>query len=155
MTWSSSIGIRMWPLCNWSIKSEITHLLRKGKFHCMVDLLFDWLGFGQTSKSVFSFNSTKQLNPNQSNRRSAVQWYFPLQSKWVFSDHSECECNLRPVWPDWSILYFLVTNFQAKLVQMFGNFNKTLLIKQLPLFGNVWINWATFYFKIWSHCLTP
>ena len=26
------------------------------------------------------------LDPNQSNRRSAVQWYFPLQSKWVFSD---------------------------------------------------------------------
>ena len=26
----------------------------------------------------------KQLNPNQSNRRSAVQWYFPLQSKLVF-----------------------------------------------------------------------
>ena len=24
-------------------------------------------------------------NPNRSNRRSAVQWYFPLQSKWVFS----------------------------------------------------------------------
>ena len=23
--------------------------------------------------------------PNQSNRRSALQWYFPLQSKWVFS----------------------------------------------------------------------
>ena len=38
----------------------------------MADLLFDHLGFGQTSKSVFSFNSTKQLNPNQSNRRSAV-----------------------------------------------------------------------------------
>ena len=24
-------------------------------------------------------------NPNRSNRRSAVQWYFPLRSKWVFS----------------------------------------------------------------------
>ena len=37
------------------------------------------------SKSVYSFNSTKQQNPNQSNRRSAVKWYFPLRSKWVFS----------------------------------------------------------------------
>ena len=24
-------------------------------------------------------------NPNQWNRRSAIQWYFPSQSKWVFS----------------------------------------------------------------------
>ena len=32
-------------------------------------------------------NSTyaKQLNPNKANRRSAVQWYFPLRSKRVFS----------------------------------------------------------------------
>ena len=65
--------------------TENTHLLHKGKYHCTADLLFDWLGFGQTSKSDNSFNSTKQLNPNQSNRRSAVQWYFPLHSKWVFS----------------------------------------------------------------------
>ena len=68
-----------------TLTSENTHLLCKGKYHCMTDPLFDWLGFGQTSKSVCSFNSTKQLNPNQSNRRSAVQWYFPLRSKWVFS----------------------------------------------------------------------
>ena len=66
--------------------SENTHFLRKAKYHCMTDLQFDQLGFGQTSKSVYSFNSTKHLNPNQSNRRSAVQWYFPLQSKWVFSE---------------------------------------------------------------------
>ena len=39
--------------------AENTHLLRKGKYHCMADLLFDQLGFGQTSKSVYSFNSTK------------------------------------------------------------------------------------------------
>ena len=28
--------------------SENTHLLCKGKYHCMADLLFDWLGFDQT-----------------------------------------------------------------------------------------------------------
>ena len=59
--------------------SENTHLLCKGKYHCTADLLFDRLGFGQRSKSVYSFNSTKQLNPNQSNRRSAIQWYFPYE----------------------------------------------------------------------------
>ena len=69
----------------WYLQPENTQLLCKGKYHWMADLLFDQLGFGQTSKSVYSFNSTKQLNPNQSNRRSAVQWYFLLQSKWVFS----------------------------------------------------------------------
>ena len=65
--------------------AENTHLLRKEKYHWTADLLFDQLGFGQTSKPVYSFNSTKQLNPNQTNRRSAVQWYFHLRSKWVFS----------------------------------------------------------------------
>ena len=69
---------------NLILGAENTYLLCKGKYHCMADLLFDRLGFGQTSKSVYSFNSTKQLNPNQSKRRSAVQWYFPLRSKWVF-----------------------------------------------------------------------
>ena len=41
----------------------------------MADLLFDWFGFGLE----------KELNPNKINRRSAVQWYFSLQSKLVFS----------------------------------------------------------------------
>ena len=65
----------------WFIQTENTHLLCKGKYHCTADLLFDQLGFGQRRKSVYSFVSTKQLNPNQSNMRSAVQRYFPLQSK--------------------------------------------------------------------------
>ena len=29
-----------------------THLVHKGKFHWTADLLFDWFGFGQTSKCV-------------------------------------------------------------------------------------------------------
>ena len=53
--------------------TENTQLLCKGKYHYTADLLYDRLGFGQTSKSVYIFNSTKQLNPNQSNRRSAIQ----------------------------------------------------------------------------------
>ena len=84
---NSSYCLRFWRqtlqiCCDWRLHSENTQLLCKGKYHCTADLLFDRLGFGQTSKSVYSFNSTKQLNPN---RRSAVQWYFPLQSNWVFS----------------------------------------------------------------------
>ena len=43
----------------WLPKAENTHLLCKGKYHCRADLQFDQLGFGQTSKSVYSFNSSK------------------------------------------------------------------------------------------------
>ena len=34
-----------------------------------MDLLLDWLGFGQTSKTVVN---SKQLNPNEINRRLAA-----------------------------------------------------------------------------------
>ena len=36
---------------------ENTHLLRKGKYHCTAHLqLFDWFGFGRTSKSVVDYS---------------------------------------------------------------------------------------------------
>ena len=47
------------------VLSENTHLLRKGWDSDPPDLLIDWFGFGQTSKSVDSFHKPKQLNPNQ------------------------------------------------------------------------------------------
>jgi hypothetical protein len=46
------------------------------KYHCTVDLVFDWFGlvcFANEKMSVVI-----QLFPNQSNRRSTVQGYFPL-----------------------------------------------------------------------------
>ena len=60
-------------------------LLHKGKYHCLTDQLFDCLGFNQTCKSLSNTTEAKQLSPNQSNRRSAIQRYFPLRSKWVLS----------------------------------------------------------------------
>ena len=75
----SAFVLIFWP--------ENTHLLRKGKYHCTADLLFDRLGFGQTSKSVYSFNSTKRLNPNQSNRRWAIQYI-------DISPYEVSECSL-------------------------------------------------------------
>ena len=41
---------------------------------------------------------TSWSNPNQSTRRSAVQWYLPFQSKWVFSTTSllPCDSNFYP-----------------------------------------------------------
>ena len=43
--------------------AENTHY--KGKYHCTADLLFDLFGFDQTSKTVFTQQNTKQLNPNK------------------------------------------------------------------------------------------
>ena len=57
-------------------------------YHCTADLLFDWFGFDQTCKSLSNSTQAKQLNHNQSNRRSAIQWYFPLRSMRVFSGPS-------------------------------------------------------------------
>ena len=70
------------PFVRWPY-TENTHLLCKG-YRCMADLLFDWFGFDQTCKSLSNSTQAKKLNPSQSNRRSSVQWYSPLRSKWVF-----------------------------------------------------------------------
>jgi hypothetical protein len=47
----------------------------KGKYHCTMDLLFDWFGFSFMSTDNFLFLFAKQTYPNQSNRRwrSTVQ----------------------------------------------------------------------------------
>ena len=70
------------------VQSKNTHLLHKGKYHCTADILLDCFGFDQTCKSLSNSTQTKQLNPSRSNRRSVVQWYFPLQSKLVFSGYN-------------------------------------------------------------------
>ncbi len=50
----------------------------RGKYHCTIDLLFDWFGISCMTTDIFCFIFAKQTDPNQSNRRSTVQWYFPL-----------------------------------------------------------------------------
>ena len=55
--------------------------LQIGNYHCPADLLFDWFGFDQTSKTVVNATVAKQLNPIKINRRSSV--ILPL--KLVFS----------------------------------------------------------------------
>jgi hypothetical protein len=44
----------------------------KGKYHCAVDLLFDWFGISCMLTDNF-YLFAKQANPNQLNRRSMVQ----------------------------------------------------------------------------------
>ena len=57
-------------LCNDSITERLTSCLT---------------GLDSTETSKYVTNSATQPNPNKINRRSAVQWSFPLWSKWVFS----------------------------------------------------------------------
>ena len=52
-------GIILYP------KSETTSILCKGKYHCTADLLFDWLGFGQTSKSVVLIQQNSWIQTSQ------------------------------------------------------------------------------------------
>ena len=53
--------------------AENTHLLCKRKYHCMDDLLFDWLGFSCFVELKLQTDLLVWPNPNRSNRRSAVQ----------------------------------------------------------------------------------
>ena len=59
-------------------KAENTHLLRKGKYHCMADLLFDWFGFSCFVELKLSTDLLIWPNPNRSNRRSAIQGILQL-----------------------------------------------------------------------------
>ena len=68
------------------VYAENTHLLCKGKYHCTADLLFDWFGFSCFVELKLWTDLLVWPNPNRSKRTSAVQWYFPLQNKWVLSD---------------------------------------------------------------------
>ena len=54
----------------WSDKRTLTI---GGSITVCLSLLFDWLGFDQTSKAAANSTYAKQLNPNEINKRSAVQ----------------------------------------------------------------------------------
>jgi hypothetical protein len=61
--------------------SQLTDILSKEyqiTYHCMIDLLFDCLGLVCFAIKKRKLSIVIQLIPNQSNRRSMVQRYFPL-----------------------------------------------------------------------------
>jgi hypothetical protein len=60
-----------------SLRNTNQGILKCRKYHCTVDLLFDWFGISCMTTDNFLFLFAKQTNPNQSNRRSTVQRYFP------------------------------------------------------------------------------
>ncbi len=79
-------GIRAFMLCRyaecrsaWRAAPALPCCLecQRGKYPCTVDLLFDWFGLVCFAKKQ-KLSIVIQLIPNQSNRRSMVQWYFPL-----------------------------------------------------------------------------
>ena len=66
-----------------SFLTEKTHLLCKGKYSCMGDLLFDRFWFNQVSESVYNFNSESK---RVKRRSSYIQW--------CFSPYNVIECSL-------------------------------------------------------------
>ncbi len=58
-------------------RKSIQGILKRGKYHCTIDLLFDWFGSVCFANKNKKLSVVIQLIPNQSNRRSMVQCYFP------------------------------------------------------------------------------
>jgi hypothetical protein len=54
-------------------QNELEQGILKGKYHCTVDLLFDWFGLVCFANKNKNISVVIQLIPNQSNRRSTVQ----------------------------------------------------------------------------------
>ena len=71
------------------------HLLCTGKCHCTADLLVYLFGVSCFAYCELATDLLILQNPNQSNRRSAIQWYFPIQSKW-FVNWEKISCFTRP-----------------------------------------------------------
>ena len=53
-------------------------LTHGGMYGWMAELLLDWFGFDQTSKTLVHATKAKELITNKINTRSDVQLYFPL-----------------------------------------------------------------------------
>ena len=69
----------MWRTLTYFVRGSITVRLTS----CQI-----WFGFEQTSKSVDSFNTTKQLNPNQSNRVSGSCQLFMRIKTFIGLEHN-------------------------------------------------------------------
>jgi hypothetical protein len=66
----------------------------RGKNHCTIDLLFGWFVLVCFANKKLKFSVVTQLIPNQSNRRSPVQWYLPPL---VFPESAITFVNTLPV----------------------------------------------------------
>jgi hypothetical protein len=59
--------------CVYSVDINEQGILRREKYHCMVDLLFDWFGLVCFANKNKKLSVVIQLIQNQSNRRPMVQ----------------------------------------------------------------------------------
>ena len=89
-----------------SAKLGNTHLHCNGKYYWMADFLFYLLCFCELGTDLPAGS-----NPNQSKRRSGVQWCFPLQSKWVFYDPSNNTLMIK-------IKLYLIFRYSPKMLMM-------------------------------------
>ena len=46
-SWMCMVVPKLVEISVLNVNAGNTHLLRKGKYHCTADLLFDWLGFSR------------------------------------------------------------------------------------------------------------
>ena len=84
---------------------------------------------GLKSKSIDSFNKTKQLNPNQLNRRYDAQLNFRLQSKRVLSGYSKQFSNRGNTF---EIAYFYeLVSFLQQQQQQHRKGDRAVVVAQL------------------------
>ena len=105
----------------------------------MADLLFVWIGLNQTSKSVANVYVAMQLNPKQTNWRSAIQWYFSWQSKLVLNGSSNLSiydiialssfiCTANKIFIETLLrhTYLFVLHFMRKTLLVFSSRSKQI-----------------------------
>ena len=106
------------------------------------------IGFVLARKYVVIWNyGLTLLNPNQSNRRPAVLWYFPLRT--VFSSVTRF-CEISPFWQ-----YFKVLGDYVRAYFVLGK-NLNLFRSAIYAVGQIFIAAngliLTNNLAIWSHC---
>jgi len=109
-----------------------------------------WLVWNQLyDRWHFLFLFAKQTNPNQSNRRSMVQWYFPLQYSLVKVTDTQCQTHQH--WKEIQKLprkkiynYRLGLSFQKGIVWQTMFFINILWVKTTAVakltYGFSWVN---------------
>ena len=91
------------------------------------DLPFDWLRFSSFAYVELDRDLQVLSNSSQSNRRSDVQWYFPLWSKWVFSD--------LPI-----LCHYLLVSHFLQMCRILYEFGSKLLQGSVEKYSLFWIS---------------
>jgi hypothetical protein len=60
--------------CAVSLRFDVAGNTKGGKYHCTIDLLFDWFGISCMTTDNLKKKKKKKNNQSQSNRRSTIQY---------------------------------------------------------------------------------